>query len=72
MPLLNDNEKKQYAMFKQLLDSAEASIAFVKNLKQQDVRGKGYLNENMIIAAFNNTYKDFQNNVSRIPKPNDQ
>ena len=71
MPQLNDHEKKQYAMFKQLLESAEASIKFVSNLKQQDPRGKGYLSENMIIAAFHNTYKDFQNNVSRIPKPMD-
>ena len=68
---MNDSEKRDYAAWRQLLDQTEAAIKFVINLKEIDTMGKGYLNERMIIAAFNNTIKDMKQNTSRIPPPNE-
>ena len=45
---------------------------FVINLKEMDKNAQGFLNEQMIINAFKDTYKEMNQTNARLPKLSDQ
>ena len=67
---LNDNEKKLYQHLNNALEAGEAKVKFVINLKHQDPASNGYLNEAMIIQAFQNTFQQMKQQA-RVPRLNE-
>ena len=68
---LDDATKRSYNVLHQFLEQGQVSTRLVIQLKERDRLDNGYLNDQMIIQAFNDTFAEIKRDTG-MPRPNDQ
>ena len=61
LPKLDQGTQRLYGMVKQLFDQGEIGAVFVLKLKERDVQNQGYLNETMIMQAYEDALREMKN-----------